>query len=224
MPEPSTATIVEFFGVPLYDDDLLKLLFRLVVNCLFTGIIVRFVYYKNTGSKDYLFTYFMINLMVFFICFTLKKFDLELGMALGLFAIFGVLRYRTDTIPIKEMTYLFIVIGIAVINSLANKKVSYAELAITNLIILSFAATLESLSFLKREMSERVIYERIDLVKPANYEQLLADLEERTGLEISRIELGQINFLQDTVAIDVFYYPHQQTQTNLSGVNVSRRN
>lgn len=224
MPDPTTATMMEFLGIPLYDNDLIKLFVRLAVNCFFTGIIVRFVYYKNTGSKDYLFTYFMINIMVFFICFTLKKFDLELGMALGLFAIFGVLRYRTDTIPIKEMTYLFIVIGVAVINSLANKKVSYAELAFTNGVIVFFAALLENISFLKREMCERVLYERIDLVKPAKYEQLIADLQERTGLEISRIELGQINFLQDTVSIDVFYYPHQQTHSNLEGVNVSRRN
>lgn len=214
--------MAEFLGVPLYDDDLLKLLLRLLINCFFLTLIVRVIYYKNSGSKDFLFTYFMINLLVFFICFTLKKFELGLGMALGLFAIFGILRYRTTTIPIKEMTYLFMVIGVAVINSLANKKMSYAELAFTNFAIVFFAGGLESLSFLKREMSERILYEKIDLVKPSRHEELLADLEERTGLKISRIELGQINFLQDTVLIDVFYYPHLQEPSH-SGVQVSRK-
>jgi len=212
----------EFLGVPFYDNDILKLLIRFVINCVFLTLVVRFVYYKNSGTKDYLFTYFMINILVFFICFTLKKFELDLGMALGLFAIFGILRYRTDTIPIKEMTYLFIVIGIAVINSLSNKKMSYAELAFTNFAILFIASGLENLSFVQREMCQRVLYEKIDFVKPAKYDELLADLQQRTGLKISRIELGQVNFLQDTVMIDVFYYPNQQEPAT-GDVSVSRK-
>lgn len=215
-------TTGDFLGVPYYDNDLIKLLLRFLINCAFLTLVVRFVYYKNTGTKDYLFTYFMINVLVFFICFTLKKFELDLGMALGLFAIFGILRYRTDTIPIKEMTYLFIVIGIAVINALANKKMSYAELMFTNCAILFISAGLESLSFVKRETCESVLYEKIELVKPARYEELLVDLQERTGLKISRLELGQINFLQDTVMIDVYYYPHLQ-ETAHGDVSVSRK-
>lgn len=212
----------EFLGVPYYDNDILKLLARFVVNCVFLTLVVRFVYYKNSGTKDYLFTYFMINVLVFFICFTLKKFELDLGMALGLFAIFGILRYRTDTIPIREMTYLFIVIGIAVINSLSNKKMSYTELAFTNCAILFIAAGLENLSFVQREMCQRVLYEKIDFVKPAKHSELLADLQQRTGLKISRIELGQVNFLQDTVMIDVYYYPQLQEVTT-GDVDISRR-
>ncbi|QDS98656.1 DUF4956 domain-containing protein [Adhaeretor mobilis] len=213
----------EFLGVPFFDNDLYKLAFRLLVNLVFVSVIVGIVYYRKTGNKDYVFTYFMINLMVFFICFTLKKMELEMGMALGLFAIFGILRYRTDAIPIKEMTYLFIVIGIAVINSLANRKVSYVELAFTNVMIVALAELLERLPLLRQEFSERVVYERIDLIKPENYDQLVADLQERTGLKISRIELGQIDFLRDTIRIDLFFYPEEQSAHSSGEVAVVRR-
>ena len=214
--------MIDILQVPLYDDDLVKLALRFAVNWFFLTLVVRFIYFRTSGTKEYLFTYFMINVMVFFICFTLKKFDLGLGMALGLFAIFGILRYRTDAIPIREMTYLFIVIGIAVVNSLANKKMSYAELAFTNVAIVAIAATLENMSFVRRERRECVVYERIDLVKPGHHEELLADLEDRTGLKISRIELGRINFLRDTVLIDVFCYPHEQDPKSTANGRVSR--
>jgi len=163
----------------------------------------------------------MINVLIFFICFTLKKFDLGLGMALELFAIFGILRYRTDTIPIKDMTYLFMVIGIAVINSLANKKMSYAELAFANCCITGLAALLENIPLLRREIRETILYEKIDLIRPEKSAELVADLQERTGLKISRLELGQIDFLRDTVSIDLFYYPHDQDRISTAEVEVS---
>lgn len=207
---PESEAIMEFLGVPFYDDDIFKLLFRYLINFVVVTVIVRFVYYKHSHSKDYLFTFFMINTMTFFICFTLKKFDLGLGMALGLFAIFGILRYRTSTIPIKEMTYIFMVIGVGVINSLANKKMSYVELAFTNLCIIGLAAFLENIPLLKRELRETILYEKVDLIRPENHAELVADLQERTGLKLSRLELGEINFLRDTVSIDLFYFPHEQ--------------
>ena len=203
---------MEFLEVPLYDDDIYKLLVRFLINAFFLTLIVRGDYYKNSGSKDYIFTYCMLNVLVFFICFTLKKFDLGLGMALGLFAIFGILRYRTNTIPIREMTYLFIVIGIAVINSLANKSMSYAELAFTNGFIYGLAAFLERIPLLRHELEEKVRYEKIELIKPENHAELIADLESRTGLKISRIKMGGIDFLLDTVNIRIFYYPREQEQ------------
>jgi hypothetical protein len=208
---------MEFLEVPLFDDDIFKLLVRFLINAFFLTLIVRGVYYKNSGSKDYIFTYCMLNALVFFICFTLKKFDLGLGMALGLFAIFGILRYRTSTIPIREMTYLFIVIGIAVINALANKNMSYAEIAFTNGLIYGLAAFLERTQLLRHELEEKVRYERIELIKPENHAELIADLESRTGLKISRIELGQIDFLRDTVNIRVFYFAREQVQEGFSG-------
>ena len=118
---------MEFLEVPLYDDDLGKLVVRLAINLVFLFLIVRVAYHAHQRQMAYVFTFVLMNVMVFFICFTLKKLDLGLGMALGLFAIFAIIRYRTNSINVKEMTYLFIVIGLAVINSLSNKKTSYAE-------------------------------------------------------------------------------------------------
>lgn len=214
--------MMEFLGVPYFDDDIYKLLLRFAVDLFFVIVLVQWVYFRIHRNKDYLFTYYMINVLVFFICFTLKKLDLDLGMALGLFAIFGVLRYRTDPIPIKEMTYLFMVIGVAVINALSNSKSSYTEMAFTNLAIVSLTMLLEQLATFQPEMRERVLYERIELVKPGRHAELLEDLENRTGLRISRIELGKINFLQDTVSIDVFYYPHLQ-EGEVGDVKITRK-
>ncbi len=212
---------MEFLDIPLYDDDILKLLVRFLINGFFLALIVRGVYYKNSGIKDYIFGYCMLNVLVFFICFTLKKFELDLGMALGLFAIFGILRYRTDPIPIREMTYLFIVIGIGVINALANKNMSYAEIFVTNGLIFGLAAFLEQTPLLRHELEEKVRYENIELIKPEKHKELIQDLEARTGLKISRIELGEIDFLSDTVRLRVFYFAHDQVQAGSPG-NVER--
>lgn len=213
----------EFLGVPLFDDDFYKLLARFAINLLVLVAVIQFCYFRNSRSKDYLFTYYAVSIIVFLLCFALKKLELGLGMALGLFAIFGILRYRTDAIPIREMTYLFMVIGVAVINALSNNKMSYAELAFTNAAVIAMAAVLEALPLLKQENREQVLYEKIDLLRPENHQQLIDDLQKRTGLVISRIELGRIDFLQDTVAITVFYYPHEQTAKGLGHVDVSRR-
>ncbi len=220
---PESETIMEFLGVPFYDDDIFKMLFRYLLNLVVVTVIVRFVYYKHSQSKDYLFTFLMINTMVFFICFTLKKFELGLGMALGLFAIFGILRYRTSTIPIKEMTYLFMVIGVGVINALSNRKMSYIELVFTDLCIIGLAAFLENIPLLRRELRETILYEKVDLIRPENHAELVADLQKRTGLKLSRLELGEINFLRDTVSIDLFYYPHEQTLPREDCIEVTMR-
>lgn len=221
MPEIADPSL--FFGSPLFDADLYKMVVRFAMNLLVLTVIVGCVYYPNSRSKDYLFTYYLLSVVVFLICFTLKKLELELGMALGLFAIFGVLRYRTDTIPIREMSYLFVVIGLAVINALANRKVSWAELAFANGAIAILPAFLESLPLLKQESREEILYERIDLIRPENHAELIADLQERTGLAISRIELGRIDLLRDTVSITVFYYPHKQATDGEAGIDITRR-
>ena len=128
---------LEFLGIPVFDmEDFWKLIIKGSFNLLITTIIIRYIYYPVTRNKDYLFTYFLISLTVFVLCFLLDNVKLELGFALGLFAIFGIIRYRTDPIPIKEMTYLFLVIGISVINALANKKISYLELVFANFFII----------------------------------------------------------------------------------------
>ncbi len=147
----------------------------------------------------------MISIIVFFLCFTLKKYELDIGMALGLFAIFGIIRYRTDAIEIKDMTFLFVVIGMSVINSLANKKMSYSEIIAANAVIIIAIALMESFRFFGNELSKKVIYEKIENIKPENYDLLKRDLEERMGLNISRININDVNFLKDTALITIYY-------------------
>jgi hypothetical protein len=163
------------------------------------------LYYPITRRKDYLFSYILISGLVFLLCFLLDNVKLQIGFALGLFAIFGIIRYRTNPIPIKEMTYLFVVIGISVINALANTQVSYVELIFTNLAVIALIFLLEKIWLLKHETSKIIEYEKIDLIKPDRHNDLLNDLKSRTGLDIHRIEIGQINFLRDTVRIKIFY-------------------
>lgn len=194
-----------------FDQDFWKLVFRFALNFSVLFIIVRMLYYPIAKRKDYLFSYFLLSIIIFSICFTLKKFDLGLGMALGLFAIFGIIRYRTDPIPIKEMTYLFIVIGVSVINALANNKMSYAELGFVNLAIIGATFGLERLWLLRHESRKVITYEKIDLIKAQNAQLLKDDLEERTGLKINRIQVGKIDFLRDTAQVYVYYYESDQT-------------
>ncbi|PLX20059.1 MAG: DUF4956 domain-containing protein [Salinivirgaceae bacterium] len=198
---------LELFNIDIIDvKDFSELIIRFLFNLLISFIIVKVLYYNTSKRKDYLFTYMLISVVVFLLCFLLENVKLELGFALGLFAIFGIIRYRTITIPIKEMTYLFIIIGLSVINALANKKVSYAELIFTNLAVVAVVYMLERVWLLKHEGSKIITYEKIDLIKPENYQLLILDLKERTGLEINRVEIGKINFLRDTAEVKIYYF------------------
>jgi hypothetical protein len=148
---------------------------------------------------------------------------LEMGFALGLFAVFGIIRYRTDAIPIKEMTYLFIVIGMSVMNALINKKISVVELVFANVAILALTYGLEHVWLLRHESQKLVVYEKITLIQKGRREELVADLEERTGIKINRVEIGKIDFLRDTVMIKIYFYEDQQDghidETFSSGFN-----
>lgn len=201
---------VSILGLEWFDDDLYKLLFRLGVNLLFITIIIRYLYYPITKRKDYLFTYFLIGLITFFLCFGLKKLNIDTGMGLGLFAIFGIIRYRTDAIEIKEMTYLFLIIGVSVINALASSKLSIAELGVINVTVIAVTYGLEYLWLVKHLTRKTIVYEKIDLIKPDRYEDLKADLEERTGLSLNKVEVGRINFLDDTAQVKIYYYDDEQ--------------
>lgn len=197
----------KLFKIELIDvSDFTELIVRFSFNLIITFVIVKALYYNSSKRKDYLFTYMLISVVVFLLCFLLDNVKLELGFALGLFAVFGIIRYRTITIPIKEMTYLFIIIGLSVINALANKKVSYAELIFTNLAVVGVIYLLERVWLLKHEGNKLITYEKIDLIKPKNHQLLIKDLKERTGLEINRVEIGKINFLRDTAEVKIFYY------------------
>jgi hypothetical protein len=202
---------VEIFGSDFFDKkDFIELLVRSAFNFLIVGYIVRYLYYPVTKNKDYLFTYLLISVTVFFLCFLLENVKLELGFALGLFAIFGIIRYRTDAIPIKEMTYLFIVIGISVMNALVNKKISHAEVIFTNVMFIAITYGLEKIWLLKHESRKNITFEKIELILPERKEELLADLKERTGLNITRVEIRNIDFLRDTANLRIFYFEDEQ--------------
>ena len=197
---------MEFLDVELFNQkDLFKLFIRFLIDFSFTFVIIRVLYFAANRRKDYLFTFFIFNLLTFFICFLLRKVPMELGFALGLFAVFGILRYRTEPIPIKEMTYLFIVIGLAMINALANKKISWAELMFVNSTILLVTLSFEKLWFNNEVQTKNVIYERIDLIKKESRLEMISDLRQRTGLDIVKVQIGKIDFLRDVASVTIFY-------------------
>jgi hypothetical protein len=196
---------MDFLNIPLFDDDFFKLSIIFLMNMFFLTLIIRWLYYGSSGRKDYLFTYYMISIIVFFLCFTLKKFKLDIGLALGLFAIFGIIRYRTESIPIKEMTYLFVVIGVSIMNSFVNKNMSYFEIIFANSAIVLAIVIIEKVWHLKHEITKVIIYENIENIKPENYEVLKSDLEFRTGIMINKIIIGDIDFLKDSATVTIFY-------------------
>ncbi len=195
----------DLLGIPLFDlDSMLQLLMRFGFNMLICWIIIRWLYYRKNGRRDFLFTSTLFSITVFMLVYLLGSIRLQIGMALGLFAIFGIIRYRTEQVSIREMTYLFAIIGISVINGLAM-TVSYAELVVTNLFFIVAIAILENRRIVKQTSSKVILYEKIDLIKPENYDQLKADLEARTGLSILKIEVGHIDFLRDVAFIKFDY-------------------
>ena len=197
-------------GLQWFDEDFYLLLIRLCVNVVFITILIRFLYYAKTKRKDYLFTYYLIGTITFFLCFGLKKLDIDTGMGLGLFAIFGIIRYRTDAIEIKEMTYLFLIIGLSVVNALASNQLSIAEMALINVFMVVLTYVLEFLWLMKHETRKTIVYERIDLITPERASEMKNDIEFRTGLSINRFEIGKIDFLNDTAQVRIFYYAEEQ--------------
>ena len=197
----------EFLNIELMNwEDFWDLVIRATFNLMVVLILVRVLYYRITPRKEYLFTYILISVVVFFMIMLLENVGVEIGFALGLFAIFGMLRYRTQQIPIREMTYLFLVIGVSVINSLANRRVSYSELLLTNAVIVLITYLLEKVYLLKTETRKLIFYEKIDLIRPEKREEMIADLVERTGLPIHRVEIERIDYLRDAARIYIFYF------------------
>ncbi|MCE2864923.1 MAG: DUF4956 domain-containing protein [Flavobacteriia bacterium] len=193
-----------------FSEDFYGLLMRFGINLFFLTLLIRVLYYSKTRRKDYLFTYYLIGTITFFLCFGLMQMDIDTGMGLGLFAIFGIIRYRTDAIEIKEMTYLFMIIGISVVNALASNELSVSEVAVINVSVVLLTYILENLWLMKHETRKTINYERIDLIKPENYDLLKADLEKRTGLTINRVEVGKIDFLNDTAMVRIYYFADEQ--------------
>ena len=181
-----------------------KFFMRLGINLVSIIILIRFIYFPAHKSKEYFFTFFIFNLLIFLITFLLNKVEMSMGAAFGLFAVFSMLRYRTEGITIKDMTYLFLVIAIGLINAVS--KGGWDEFVMINLIILVSTFLLESNLLMKREATKIIEYENIELIKPDKREELILDLETRTGIKINRIYISEVNFLRDTATIIIYYY------------------
>lgn len=196
---------LEFLETPLVDVvDTWQLLLRFAFNTIVVWCIIHFLYYRKSRRKDYYFTFSLISISIFFLIFLLGSVKLKIGFALGLFAIFGIIRYRTESMPVREMTYLFVIIALSVINALGI-TLSYAELLLTNLLFVLSIWLCESNHWLKHTSCKLVLYDRIELVKPERMAELLEDLQNRTGLSILKVEIGAMDFLRDTAMIKIYY-------------------
>ena len=194
-----------FMGVDVFDSTmLLMLLIRFAANLLVCWIIIQFFYYRKSTRKDYYFTFMLFGVTIFLLLFVLQNISMEFGFALGLFCIFGMIRYRTETVQIREMTYLFVIMAISAVNGL-SMDVDLTTLFAANLLSIGIIWILESNTFLKHTSTKIILYEKIALIKPEKYDELLADLNERTGLEILKVEVGHIDFLRDTAYLKIYY-------------------
>ena len=183
-----------------------ELLIRFMLNTFVIGLIVRVFYYPKSKRRDYFFTFLLIAISVFLLIFLMGGVKLKIGFALGLFAIFGIIRYRTESVPIREMTYLFLIIAVSAINGLAT-SISYVELLATNLLFILSIWACESNHWVKHVASKLVMYDNINLITPEKEAELIEDLKKRTGLEIMRVEVGAIDFSKDTAMVKIYYEP-----------------
>jgi hypothetical protein len=180
-----------------------KFLISLGINLLNVALIILFIYYPNYRKLDYIFTFIMFNLVIFLLTFVLKYVKLSVGAAFGLFAVFSMLRYRTQGISMKDLTYLFIFIAMGVISSI---QLEFYELIIIHSIILMGTFVLDGNVIFKGERIKSILYENIEMIKPVNQSALIEDLRNRTGLNIHRIVIGKIDFLKDAALIKIYYY------------------
>ena len=182
----------------------IRFILRLGIDLLFTSIVTFAVYMKRYGRNEYLFTYMMFNVITFTLCFSLRQVPIELGFALGLFAVFGILRYRTEPIRIHDLTYLFIVIGLGIYNAVANNQVSLSELLIVNGVISGLPGLLESRLQLHRISSMNILYDNLEQLT-ASKEDFTKDLSKRTGKSVQYFRINNIDLLRETVDITIIY-------------------
>jgi hypothetical protein len=195
--------LIDDNGFALFEKLGPKFFIRLAINLISVFILIRFIYFPVYKSRENFFTLFIFNLIIFLITFILNKSDMSMGAAFGLFAVFSMLRYRTEGISTKDMTYLFLVIAMGLITALS--KGNWIEISFINLIVIIFTFALETTFFMKKEISKNVQYENIEMIKPLHRAELMADLESRMGMKINRISIGKIDFLKDTAIIRVYY-------------------
>ncbi len=181
------------------------ILMRFGVNMVFLFILIRFIYFRYSKKEKFLFTFFLIGITVFFICSMLRKVEINVGIGLGLFAIFAILRFRTRNFSTKDMAYIFATIGVSVINSLSMTDFPFVGFLIINVIIVLSTFLLEE--FLRKNSfnSHTIIYDNLNLLKPGSKNKLLKDLSSRTGLKILKVKIRSINFKRDTAELDIFF-------------------
>lgn len=186
---------------------------RAIIDLLSLLILVGLIYYPKYKNKDFIFTFSLFNVLNFLICFLLGSAKIKVGFAFGLFAIFSIMRYRTIVISIKDMGYFFICVALGMLNSLAVINENVYILLLCNLFVLLLTFLLERLDFLNNENSKDIVYDNVLLIKPEKRAALLADLKERTGLEVHRVEILSINYLKDTVVLKAYYYAKNSENT-----------
>lgn len=188
-----------------------KLGLRFVVDFLSVLILIRFVYFPIYKKRELFFTYFVFNIVIFMICFLLNKVDLSMGAAFGLFAVFSMLRYRTEDISLKDMTYLFLVIAIGLISAVTKIK-GTADLTeamfvgCINGLIIVVAYLLESKLLMKKESVKTIVYENINLIETSREKELIEDIKKRTGINVHRVSVQKIDFLKDSAVVKIFYF------------------
>jgi hypothetical protein len=187
--------------------------FRFALNAFVIFLLVRIIYYPRHRNKDFLFSFFLFNIINFIICYLLSSATIKIGFAFGLFAIFSIIRYRSVSVPIREMAYLLTSVTIGILNALSNLDTGLPELLISNGVLLLLTFVLDRKVTLPHENSQMVIYEKIELIKPENRNQLIEDLKLRTGLPIHRIEIGRIDLMRDSAKIRIFYLS-QESQSS----------
>ncbi|HAF30642.1 MAG TPA: DUF4956 domain-containing protein [Bacteroidales bacterium] len=196
----------KIFGLDFFHaEDFVHLLSRFAYNLFWVFIPSYFLYFKRRGDKEYFFTFMIASIIVFQICMLLGTVSLRIGFALGLFAIFGILRYRTNPIPPREMTYLFMVIGMSVKNSLANENISLAELLVTDLLTVLVAFSIELYLANFKLIRKSIVYDRTDLIKPDKYEELLKDLSNRFGVTVEKADIGSVDLIKDQVRLMIYF-------------------
>lgn len=184
---------------------LIQFLLKLALDLAVIFLLIGMLYYPRRRDKDYVFTFTVFNLLVFLVCFFMGSLEMSVGLGFGLFALFGILRYRTITVPIKEMTYLFTVIVIAIVNALSSVHMGMGVTFAANASVLGLIFFLEKIWFNTQQGFKVITYEKIENIKPENSQLLMSDLRSRTGLDITTIDIETINFLNDTALIKIYY-------------------
>ncbi len=208
-------------GMMSISQSIVELMIRFFLNLLVCWILVQFFYYKKSRRRDYYFTFMVFSSAMLMLLYIMGNVEVGVGLTLGLFAIFGVIRYRTETVPIREMTYLFVIIALAAMNGLAplykmvgavtdnpHYELSVGNVSITilsNFLVVLLICILESGRMLKHTSTKLVLYDRIDMIVPERREELIADLEKRIGIKIDNIEVGHVDFLKDSAFIKIYY-------------------